>query len=180
MRGIHQILAVAVIGVAASGCDLLTLLGGAPFPLDPEAPFPSPAASFDEGTATIEIDGETFVLDELVGTGSYDPDFGIDVRWTNGEGLYLSYFGYSYEGEFLSNDGYLSMDRVFDSQHWVIYNPERCVATTDESSPTGLSGSAICRGLEWSDYFSAYSFSGLPVEIPGEEPFDADITFEAH
>ena len=44
----------------------------------------------------------------------------------------------------------------------------------------GLSGSAICRGLRWTDYFNSVRFSGVPEPIASEPPFDADITFEAH
>jgi len=180
MRGVAQIAAVAVLSGALSGCDLLALLAAEDFPFDPEAPFPSPAATYEEGSATIEIDAETFVLDELVGIGSYDPDYGVGVTWTDGEGLYLGYYGYSYDGLLAPDEGYVSIDRVVESQHWVIYNSERCVTTTDKSSPDGLSGSAVCRGIQWTDYFSAYTATGVPVDIPGEEPFDADITFEAH
>lgn len=178
MRGIPQIVAVAVIGLAASGCDLLTLLGG-PDPFDPNFPLPSPAATWNSGSATIELDGETLVLDRLVGTGTFEPDFGTSVTWTNGEGWYLSYSGYL-DPAFPGEPGYVSLDRVFDTNHWVIGNSERCVTTTDEIGPDGLSGSVICRGIEWTDYFGLFSATGFPVEIPGEAPFDADITFEAH
>ncbi|OGO52043.1 MAG: hypothetical protein A2V84_12445 [Chloroflexi bacterium RBG_16_70_13] len=181
MRGVAQVAAVAVLGAALSGCDLLTLLGGEdPFPFDPGNPFPSPVATYSAGTATIEMDGETVVLDRIVGTGSFDPDYGIDVKWTNGEGWYLSYYGLPDAGGPFAPEGYLSIDRVMDSRHWIVYNPERCITTTDEATADGLSGSAICRGLEWTDYFSAYTSTGFPVEIPGEPAFDADITFEAH
>ena len=181
MRGIAQVVAVAVLGGALSGCDLLTLLGGEdPFPFDPGSPFPSPVATYSAGSATIEMDHETVVLDQIVGTGTLDPDFGTDVKWTNGEGWYLSYYGLSDASGVFADEGYLSIDRIADSEHWVVYNPERCITTTDEAGPNGLSGTAICRGLEWSDYFSAFSPTGVSVEIPGEAPFDADITFEAH
>ena len=180
-RRLGRLLGLAVLSLSLSGCDLLTLLGAGPFPFDPDNPFPfpSPEATFTSGTATIELDGETITLDEVVEGSSMSADLGTNVTWTNGDGWYLTFYGYpAFDG--LGEDGYLSMDRLFDSQHWVIYNPERCVTTTETSGADGVSGTAICRGLEWSDYFGGFGSTGIPSEIPGEPAFDADITFEAH
>ena len=59
-------------------------------------------------------------------------------------------------------------------------DPSRCVTTIERADASGVAGSATCRGLEWTDYFGSYSMTGFPQPIPGEEPFDAEITFEAH
>ena len=47
---------------------------------------------FTTGSATIELDDETLVLDELAGEASFSADYGINVRWTDGEGRCLSLF----------------------------------------------------------------------------------------
>jgi len=177
-RAIVRIAALVVLGASLSGCDLLTLLGGSP-PIDPGLPFPSPAWTWSAGTATLKVDGETLVLDRLVGTAAFDPEYGGGVTWTDGEGLFLSYYGLTVSIPF-GSEGYLSIDRVRDSQHWVVFNPDRCIVTTRQMTKAGLSGSAICRGLKWSDYFGTTAFAGMPEAIPGEPAFDADVTFEAH
>ena len=182
MLGLPHLLGVAAIVTGVSGCALLDLLLGVP-PFDPDNPFPTfPAPSaevtFTTGSATLVIDGETIVLDELAGIGTTEADYGTQVTWTDGEGWYLTYYGY--DADFVTESAYLSLDRVFDNQHWIIFDPYRCVTTTTQVDAGGLVGSAVCRGMQWSDYFGGDSILGLPVAIPGEPAFDADITFEAH
>ncbi len=179
MHGLPHVVVVALLVTGVSGCGLLDLLLGDPFAFDPdEFPFPSPGTTFTSGTATIELQDETLVLDQLA-DGTVQSDLGIHVTWTNGEGWYLTFTGFP-DAAFMPDNGYLSMDRIFDGQHWLLYDQSRCVTTTDQADAAGVVGSAVCRGLEWSDYFSAFSGFGLPEEIPGEPPFDAEITFEAH
>jgi hypothetical protein len=176
-----QLLGVVFLVTGVSGCALLDLLMGGSAPFDPDAPFPFPTASvtFTSGTASIVIDGKTMVLDQLVGEPGTVPELGTKVTWTDGEGFYLTFTGYP-EVIPVPESSFLSMDRVFENQHWMIYNPERCLTTTERADAGGISGSATCRGLEWSDYFASPNGIGLPKEIPGVPAFDAEITFEAH
>jgi hypothetical protein len=178
VRRLARLLGIAVLGLTLSGCDLLTLLGGEPFPFDPDNPFPEPDATFTSGTATIELEGETLILDQLVGVASTSVDMGTSATWTNGDGWYLSFYGYG-AGLGFGDEGYLSLDRLVDGEHWIIYDGTRCVTTTDTMGPEGLAGSATCRGLRWGDYFSGISELGFPEEIPGQPAFDAEIIFEA-
>jgi hypothetical protein len=183
MLGLPHLLGVFLITTGLTGCALLDMLIGLPPGFDPDASFPpfpiaSAESTFTTGSATLEIDGETLVLDELVSGGSMMDDFGVRATWTDGEGLYLTFSGYPDMG-FGSESGYLSIDRIFDDQHWVMNDPTRCVTTTEQADATGITGTATCRGLRWSDYFSTLAGLGVPVEIEGEPPFDAEITFEA-
>jgi hypothetical protein len=183
VHGLPHVLAVVLLMTGLSGCSLLDLLFGMepPSSFDPDEPFPFPTAevTFSTGSASIELDGETLVLDELAGEASFSGDFGINVRWTNGEGRYLSLFALPDMGMF-PDSSYLTFDWLTDGRHWVIMDPGRCVTTIEKSDDSGVEGTATCRGLEWSDYFSTNSGLGFPQPIPGEEPFNAEITFEAH
>jgi hypothetical protein len=181
VHGLPHVLGVVLLVTGLSGCSLLDLLFGVEPPsFDPDEPFPFPTAEavFTTGTATIELDGETLVLGELAGEAAVSPDFGINVRWTNGEGRYLSLYATPDMG-FVPDSSYLTFDWLADDRHWVIMDPSRCVITIEQADASGVEGSATCRGLEWSDYFSSYSGLGFPEPVPGEEPFDAEISFEA-
>lgn len=190
MIGLPHVLGVFLITTGVTGCALLDLLLGLPPGLDPDATFPpfppfpisTAETTFTTGRATIVLagdSGETLVLDELAGGGSMAEELGIQARWTNGDGWYLTYHSYPDIG-FPAENAYLSIDRIFDDQHWTIYDQTRCVTTTERAGAGGIAGTAICRGLTWSDYFSTFSGIGFPVEIKGEPAFDAEITFEAH
>jgi hypothetical protein len=176
-----HVLGMFLIATGLSGCTLLELLLGQPPSFDPDATFPIPTAeaTFTTGSATINLAGETLVLDQLASGGTITDELGIRATWTNGDGWYLTFYGFPDMG-LISESGYLSIDRIFDDQHRVIYDPSRCITTTERADATGVAGTALCRGLEWSDYFSSISGMGFPQEIEGEPAFDADITFEAH
>ena len=182
MGGLPHILAVGLLAAAVSSCSLLDLLlGNSPFdPNATDSPFPVPSAtaSYSAGHATIKLASETLVLDELLPGASTEAEYGTHVVWTNGDGWYLSYSSIADAG-LLGSEVYLSLDRIVGKQHWVIVDPFRCVTTTTQADKARLAGTALCRGLTWSDYFSASQFSGLPQPIPSQPPFDADVTFEA-
>ncbi len=182
MLGLPHVLGVAAIVTGVSGCAFLELLLGVT-PFDPDDPFPSfPAPSaevtYTTGQASLAIDGESIVLDRLAGTGTFDDDYGTHVAWANDDGWYLTYYAYGEDDGMDSR--YLSIDRVFDNQHWVVDDPTRCVTTTTQADAGGVVGSAACRGMRWRDYFDSLFIFGVPVNLPNEPAFDADITFEAH
>jgi hypothetical protein len=185
VHGSSHVLAVALIVTQLSGCSLLELLLGVPpepFPsFDPDEPFPFPTAeaTFGEGSATIELDGETITLDEVHEDSSLG-ELGYSVTWENEEGWYLQLSGFPEEFGF-PGGAYLTLHRIQASEHLVVNDPSRCVTTLDQADEEGITGSATCRGMEWTDFFSSYSsgFGGFPQPIEGMEPFDAEITFEA-
>ena len=182
MGGLPHVLAVGLLAAGLSGCTLLDLLlgstppgPGASFPPQPE---PSAVATYSTGRVTIELDGETLVLDRVLPGAAMEAEYGTHVVWTNGAGWYVSYSRYDDLGVPIETT-YLSIDRIVNNEHWVIADPFRCVATTTHADATGITGTAICRGLNWSDWFSSYQGTGLPQQIPGQSAFDADIMFEA-
>ena len=182
MAGLVQLLGAAAIVTGLTGCALLDLLLGIP-PFDPNQPIPSfPVPSgqvtYTTGHATLAIGGEEIQLTRLAGSGAFDPEYGTHVTWTNDDGWYMTYYAYA-EDEFGTDSTYLSLDRVFDNQHWVVNDPTRCVTTTAQADAEGLIGSAACRGLRWSDFFNSVSIFGAPQALPNEPAFDADINFEA-
>jgi hypothetical protein len=180
VHGLPHVLAVVLLAAGVSSCSLLDLLFGLEPPFDPDAPFPFPTAeaTFSAGSATIELDGETVVLDEIR-EGSSLGEFGFNVTWTNADGWYLQLYELPEEMTF-PGGGYLSLHRIEGNRHLTVLDLGRCVTTTDQSDANGIAGSATCRGLQWTDFFSSYTtIGGLPEPIPGEEPFDAEISFEA-
>ena len=184
MHGLANVLAVAAIVTQVGGCSVLDLLfgvGGGPDPFDPDEPFPFPSAeaTFVTGSATIELEDETVVLDELVEDSSFG-DFGWSVTWENDDGWYLQLTGFPEDIGLPGEGAYLSLHRLQDNEHLVILDPSRCVTTTDTAGADGITGSATCRGLEWVDFFASYGGNlGFPEPIEGLPPFDAEITFEA-
>ena len=106
----------AVVGllVAAafvlSGCQYLLggMMGGPVLPsiggsfdpgafgsFDPNGAFslPPPLTTFTKGTGTVAIAGKTTALDRLNGTASIYEDFGTEVGWTDGNGMYVRFYG---------------------------------------------------------------------------------------
>ena len=184
MSALTHVLAVGLIVTQLSGCSLLDLLFGVgPDPsFDPDEPFPFPTAevTFSTGTATIHLDDETVVLDELLEASSFG-SYGFSVTWTNGEGWYLQLYGFPEEMPFAEGGDSLSIHRIEGNRHLTILDSFRCLTTTEQAGADGIVGSATCRGLQWMDYFSGYgAIGGFPEPIEGGESFDAEITFEAH
>lgn len=182
MRSLVRFVGLALTPVALGGCQFLSLLGGNPLPsFDPNAsyPFPSPLVTYTSGAATLTFENETIVLDQLVGSGTFDQDYGTDVTWTDGTGWYLSYYGLSSVPGVPDDPAYVSIDRVFDANHWIVGNAERCITTLTEPGPEEIGGTVICRGLRWSDYFGSFGLTGVPEYIDGEAAFDVEIAFEA-
>ena len=168
-------LAVAIV---AGGCDLL--FPGAGF--DGDFPSSSPIATFATGTATIAIaDGETIVLTTLAKGAGIDSFFGSDVHWSGPDGWHLRLSGAGADLNGLGGFGgnaYLTLDRVFDAQHWTTYDPSRCIVDIAVADKTAVRGSATCKGLEWYDALDSALSPDGPNELD-EPKFDAEITFEA-
>ena len=184
MPALPQLLAVLLIMTGVSGCALFDLLLGSPPGFGPDSsfppfPIPSGAAPFTSGHATLAINSETVVLDELAGASTSGAELGTHVTWENDDGWYLGFFAYS-EFEGLADTSTISIDRIRDHEHLAVLDPTRCVTTVSHADASGVSGSATCRGLRWADYFSSYLGLGFPQPIPSEPPFDAEVTFEAH
>jgi hypothetical protein len=170
-------LALALATMSLIGCDYLTGLSG----FDDDFPLPSPQATYRTGTATITIGDETIVLDRLNGPGSLFDTFGAEAGWTDGQGWYLRVSGASMGGAFFSG-AYVTFDRIVTVQHWSIYDTSRCIVTIDQADTRGLAGSALCRGLRWTDALASFGGFGVspePAYIDGQPAFDAEVTFEA-
>jgi hypothetical protein len=200
-RPVRAALLAAVVVVVA-GCDLLWAAYGtdpwAPPPAWVDEPFPQATvlASYSSGTATAEIsrDGtvETITFDRVGDGSTLNGLIGASVTWRNDSGWVLSLNAYDV-GSFLapmasgesgpsSYSGDVTLQRINGSDFWRADSygmaGSRCIVDIQEASETAVRGSATCRELRWTDGFAA----PMPLEeayIETEEPFDAEITFEA-
>ncbi len=186
---LKAIAALAAVVFLVSGCQYLSMFGDAgAFPVDPLQPgdfgsfdpggfpMPSPIATFTEGSATLTIDGKTTMLDQLSGfAGAYD-EFGTEVGWTDGSGTYVRFFG-SGDPAFGPDQGFITIDRVVDGQHWTSSDPWICQVELDQGDSTGVAGTATCNGLHWMDAISGGDF--IPTPNESGPAVDAEITFSA-
>ena len=179
--------AVALIAFTLAGCQYL--FGLSPMPpigpigsFDPDAfesfapeLLPSPQAVLTSGTASVTIDGETTKLDRLVGNGAIYDEFGSQATWTDGEGLYVRFYG---DADIGAGPGYVSLDRIRDGTHWTTIDPSGCVLMVSKSDTSGIAGTASCKDLRWSDAMSGFA---MPYQqfVEGQPAFDAEISFEA-
>jgi hypothetical protein len=194
--------AVAVLVGAAfllSGCQYLLGLGGLPVtpgtsfdpgafpsvdpglfgsfdPNDPGFSLPPPLATYSNGTATVTIAGTSTKLDKLSSPGTSYADFGQDVGWTDGNGLYFHFYGTTDPG--YPGDGFVTIDRIRDGQHWAISDPGRCTINVTENDAKGIVGTATCTGAQWADTMATTTGSD-PAVVAGEPAFDATVTFKA-
>ena len=195
--------AVAVLVAAAfalSGCQYLLGLGAIPPPggtldpgifasfdpgasesfdpdFDPGFSPPPPLATYTTGSATVKIGKTTSVLDRLSGPGVAYQDFGTEVAWTDGKGLFIRYFGSSEPGV-QSLDGFVSLDKIAGGQHWASANPLTCTVKITQEDAKALVGTATCKAVRWADTM-ARTTGAEPPYVVGEAPFDAAITFRA-
>ena len=149
----------------------------APFgSFDPAAGFSFPAqlAVFSHGSATVEVAGKTTTLDHLRSSAAIYRDLGTEVIWTDGKGQYLRLFG-----DGTGSVGWLlTLDRIENASHWSTHDPTQCSVRIDRADATGVEGTASCMALRWTDMMAAF-VAPEPPYVPGEAPFDAEITFEA-
>jgi hypothetical protein len=141
---------------------------------EPEFSLPAPSAVFTKGAARLTIDGTPMALDRLAGTAATYPMLGTEATWTDGKGTYVRFYG---SGDAI-DPGFVSFDRISDGNHWTTDDPTRCTVVTDHADKTGIEGTATCKGVRWIDTMSGFP-SGDDAYVPGQDPFDAEITFEA-
>jgi hypothetical protein len=147
---------------------------------DPNGPgfsLPPPLVTYTSGTATVTIDGVAASLGKLNGNAASYADFGTEVTWTDGNGLYLR-FGSAPITQSPNGGGYVMIDRIRDGQHWMSSDSTPCTVKVEKMNTSALAGSATCKGLRWMDAMSTMS-GPVPEFIAGEPAFDAEITFEA-
>lgn len=173
--------AITAIGLAGlvltiAGCSLF-------YPFEDFEEFESlePIATYTSGRATIEIDGETVVLDRLTGPAELLEGFGAEAVWIGEGGWYLRISGAMTGQPAFGETAWLTIDRIVDEQHWTTWDPSRCILTLDTVDETALRGSASCKDLRWSDAMGNPGFQPEPEPgyIAGEPAFDAEVTFEA-
>jgi hypothetical protein len=193
---------LAILPIALSGCDLLAY---AMYPgiFDPtfsnpdftdpdftDPDFANPQTfTYGKGSATIEItrDGvtETYTLNEVAPSSTYDPMMGAMVTWQNDEGWSVDIFGYDFsglDGEVSLGSGDVNVRWIHDSDFWTAgtYTSEagnRCVVTIWQMSARKTDGKANCSSIQWADGANQYAYP--PAFIEGEEPFDMSVTFVA-
>jgi hypothetical protein len=180
--------AVLLAGVVliVAGCDLMWALAAPPWagpPWPDEPPFPEPTilATYETGSATLEITraGEPVesVTFERVGAGSaLDGLLGTSINWRNDDGWVLTLTAYDeYTGD-------VTLQWINGLEVWRTdpygMGGNRCVVQLEESSPEMVQGTAKCYALRWTDGL-APPFPVEPAYIESEQPFDAEITFEA-
>jgi hypothetical protein len=173
-------LITALLGLGAasivSGCAWLYALGG-PYPM-PEPP--GKPATYSDGRATLTIGTAPAIeLGELTEGGTIAADYGVNASFRSADGWYLRILGAG-EGSPLYSPAFLTIDRIVGTEHWTTYDGSRCTVSVTKADETGLTGTASCKGLRWSDALrSGVGTSFEPPYIEDEPAFDAEITFEA-
>ena len=176
VRGLVRLLLGLGAASIVSGCAWLYGWGAFPMP----EPSPGKPATYVSGQATLKIGTAPAIdLPDLTEGGTMVADYGVNATFRNAEGWYLRIMGAA-QGSPMYSPAFLSLDRVVGNEHWTTYDPSRCTVTVTKADETGLTGSASCKGLRWSDALrSGIGSSFEPPYIEGEPAFDAEITFEA-
>jgi hypothetical protein len=143
-------------------------------PFASDDPFGANAITFTSGEATMTIDGETIVLDQLSSGPHFLDGLGATVYWSNADGWGLQVYGGGYDDGL---PGTVEILRIRTAV-WGTFNSDgNCTVTLDEADAQGVHGSATCKNLRWSDMMN--QGYGGPSYIEGEPAFDATITFKA-
>lgn len=154
-------------GLAA--CELLGM------PTFDEEGFGEPLATYGGGSATLVIDGETILLDQLSrGPHLYD-GLGTDVYWFNDDGWGLRLT--SFDSGFMDM-AEVTIDRV-QTTYWSAPGYGDCIVDLVRSDETGVEGTATCDGLRWVDQLRGGSWNDGPPFVEGQPAFDATVEFEA-
>ncbi len=183
-----SILAILVLtATVTSGCEYL-LYGSPLYPvpsIDPEASFDpyeftKPLATYTSGSATLAIDGGTPITLSTLKAGPHLFEYyGADVVWTDSDGWYLHVTASEPGG--LDSYGSVILDRVSGNRHWTVFDAfGKCkVDVTSGPDADGITGTADCSNLRWSDAVATSTLTLAPSYVEGEDPFDVLVTFEA-
>lgn len=171
---------VLALGAAATLAGCQYLYGSA---LDEDVDTPKQLATYVDGSASVTIgDADPIELGELNNGALYEDFWGGEATWSNGDGWYVRISGASGNTGMFAGLTALSLDRVAEGRHWTTFDSSRCVVTIEQADERGLKGTASCKGLRWSDALGAFGGLGVglePTYIDGEDPFDAEIRFDA-
>jgi hypothetical protein len=173
-----RILLVLAVALVAGGCEYL--YASDPFDPDAFAP-PAPLATYGSGEATIAIGTDAAMTLGRLGSGVLlDGWYGGEATWSSADGWYVRLVGASVSSGMSSFGGSLTLDRIVDGEHWTTFDPARCIITIEAADAKALRGHATCKGLRWADALSGGGMGfAEPTYIKGQDPFDAEITFEA-
>jgi hypothetical protein len=171
---------------------------------DDEAfPMPTVLAVYTQGTATLEIKQgdltQTINLTRVADGSQLSTFSGGIVTWRSDDGWGLQVttldmsmpFGNPASPSAAASPGptaapylmELAVMLIADHEFWRASGSygesgNRCIVDLAEFSEARVSGTATCRGLKWYDGTSAPMSMEQPY-IDGQEPFDAEVTFEA-
>jgi hypothetical protein len=166
-------------------------------------PMPTVLAVYSQGSATVEVKQgdttQTIGLTRVAAGSQLMSIAGGNVTWRNddGWGLQITTIDMSMDfgprpspsagtspgpttAPYLAE---LAVIRIADHDFWRAsgngaQSGNRCIVDLTEASASRVAGTATCRGLRWYDgTTSPMLFDQIYIE--GQDPFDAEITFEA-
>lgn len=161
----------AVLPAVALAASLVA--GGCVFLDPPGADLGAATTIYGTGRATMTVDGEEIVLDQVSTTSQLLTGFGPDVYWFNDEGWGLRLSG---GGTGLLMPATVSIDRVRTTYWSAIDYGSGCRVTVAQADEQGVKGTATCTGLRWTDMLRGGPGAGY---VEGENPFDATVEFSA-
>lgn len=170
---------------------------------DGDFPMPTVLAIYSQGTATLEIKqgdtSQTITLTRVADGSQLSTFSGGIVTWRSDDGWGLQVstidmsmpFGNPASPSAGASPGptaapylmELAVMLIADHEFWRASGSygdsgNRCIVDLTEFSEVRVTGTATCRGLKWYDGAAAPVYIDQPY-IDDEEPFDAEITFEA-
>ncbi len=183
-RGVAAALLTLLVGAIVSGCGLLYPDGpGWSYfgPGEIDEGMPRTIAEYERGTATLVLsDGtEERVELTLAPHSSLMSVMGSQLYWTNDDGWGLGLMGYGQDTGGFGPSGMLQIDRAIRG-HWTAGDYMGiCDVTIERSDEQAFRGRASCDALRWTDAMGGMFGMRGPQVIEGQEPFDAEIVFEA-
>jgi hypothetical protein len=168
LRSVAPLVAGLAIAAASWGCVFLD---------PPGADLGTATTTYGTGRATMTIDGEPIVLDQLAASSQYLAGFGPEVYWFNDDGWGLRLSGGGM-GPF--SPASVSIDRVRTTYWSALDYGNACRVTVAQADEKGIKGTATCTGLRWTDMLRGGLGSlGSLGYVEGEDAFDATIEFTA-